>query len=491
MICIKRVIDIHEIRSGNRPYLLIWIMYYAWALVFVTTHTMVPAFDDVYSVKARTLIHGALLLCTAAVISVYRKPWFVKIARTGAVLLLCALSAFLFFVPVTLRIYVAPVAGAAMGLICVGILIPFIFILNNTEKFYAVVVSNLLLNVLALFYQVGWMNGEAKVKLASFFLLFASLLPILWFKTAALSAESPLPKPKPQKITYFTLGINFMFAIAVLGFGKLMMDHMPAADSVVSSLWHVIGGLLGCGVYWLVFAFIRKSLQVTWNVTFACFFLATLYSAIGLRGVTTTALTSLLLGVSGTMGMINMFYNVGVIGQKFGNRNHLKQIFWLGVAGGGFCILLNRMHIGKDINSILITALVVSSAMVIFYFIISPILARTYFEDEWVDDSEAALIAEFRNRDVARIGDTVSQRDLIENLGLAPREKEVCALLLKGLTIRQIAGELGLAFATVNGYYRNLYKKLGIGSKGELFMRFGAEPAAELNTGTGDAFLEV
>ena len=92
----------------------------------------------------------------------------------------------------------------------------------------------------------------------------------------------------------------------------------------------------------------------------------------------------------------------------------------------------------------------------------------------------ATLMAEFKTRDIDQINTAVSQADRFEHLGLAPREKEVCALLLKSLTVRQISGELGLAFSTVNGYYRSLYRKLGINSKAELFMRFGAEQEPEL-----------
>jgi len=83
----------------------------------------------------------------------------------------------------------------------------------------------------------------------------------------------------------------------------------------------------------------------------------------------------------------------------------------------------------------------------------------------------------FKMRETAQIHVTVSKTDMLEDIGLSPREKAVCALLLKGYSVKQVALELGLAFSTVNGYYRSLYRKLGISSKGELFMRFGAEPA--------------
>jgi DNA-binding CsgD family transcriptional regulator len=59
-----------------------------------------------------------------------------------------------------------------------------------------------------------------------------------------------------------------------------------------------------------------------------------------------------------------------------------------------------------------------------------------------------------------------------EHLGLSPREKEVFALMLKNMPLKAIASELGIAFNTVNFHYRSIYRKLGINSKGELFMKY-------------------
>ncbi len=113
---------------------------------------------------------------------------------------------------------------------------------------------------------------------------------------------------------------------------------------------------------------------------------------------------------------------------------------------------------------------------VTFAFSIAAIVWLLYLYSENNRVYIAGLVAEFRDREIERVNEAVAKADRFEGLELAPREKEVCALLLKSFTVRQIAGELGLAFATVNGYYRSLYRKLGINSKAELFMRFGAEP---------------
>jgi len=58
-------------------------------------------------------------------------------------------------------------------------------------------------------------------------------------------------------------------------------------------------------------------------------------------------------------------------------------------------------------------------------------------------------------------------------LNLSPREKEVAALLLRGMTMRQVSADLGISESTVHGYCRTLYKRLGINSRTELLVRFG------------------
>jgi DNA-binding CsgD family transcriptional regulator len=48
---------------------------------------------------------------------------------------------------------------------------------------------------------------------------------------------------------------------------------------------------------------------------------------------------------------------------------------------------------------------------------------------------------------------------------LAPRERDVLRLMVRGLDNRQIAAELGVTYATVRSYARSLIKKLGARSR--------------------------
>lgn len=52
-----------------------------------------------------------------------------------------------------------------------------------------------------------------------------------------------------------------------------------------------------------------------------------------------------------------------------------------------------------------------------------------------------------------------------EDYGLTDREREVLEHLVKGLTMRQVAEELGVSFHTINNHVRNIYRKLHVRSR--------------------------
>jgi DNA-binding NarL/FixJ family response regulator len=55
----------------------------------------------------------------------------------------------------------------------------------------------------------------------------------------------------------------------------------------------------------------------------------------------------------------------------------------------------------------------------------------------------------------------------VSGLSLSPREAEVLQLIADGLENKQIATQLGLSEATVKGYLRNVFERLGCSSRAE------------------------
>ena len=72
------------------------------------------------------------------------------------------------------------------------------------------------------------------------------------------------------------------------------------------------------------------------------------------------------------------------------------------------------------------------------------------------------------------------QTPSLDDTNLSPREKQVVLLLLQGMTLRQVAPELGLTVSTVATYSKIIYKKLGINSRAELFLLFGRPQVTEV-----------
>lgn len=65
-----------------------------------------------------------------------------------------------------------------------------------------------------------------------------------------------------------------------------------------------------------------------------------------------------------------------------------------------------------------------------------------------------------------------STRETVDSLDLTAREKEVTALLLAGDSQKIVAAKLGVRLPTVSFHIRNVYRKLHIQSKAELFSLF-------------------
>ena len=59
-----------------------------------------------------------------------------------------------------------------------------------------------------------------------------------------------------------------------------------------------------------------------------------------------------------------------------------------------------------------------------------------------------------------------------DDAGLGAREQQVLESLVKGLTYKEIAGELDISIWTVATYVRRIYEKLHVRSRSEVIAKF-------------------
>ncbi|MDR3643853.1 MAG: helix-turn-helix transcriptional regulator [Clostridia bacterium] len=456
------VTDMKGLRRSSLPYLFIWIIYYAWVIVFTTWWTASPLPDNVFGTGLRSMLHSVNLISSAIFIFVIKKEWFVKAARVGAATLVTGMVIYLIFGGMHIGLIAAIVIGVFLGCVNISILIPFVFTLNNTEKFYAVVGSYLLIGGISVLREsrADSFVPNAVNMLLSLAILVIALCAVPFFRkedvldTAAAQCANIPPR------AYLTLLINCIFAILCKGAGTGILDVAAGNSALHLSVWNAAGGLTGGIFYIAIYRFSKKGIHLAWNITFGCLAMGLFCNAFASQSKGLVVLFALLLGIGNTIGMINMYYILGVIGKKYNSMRYLQlSILFIGICGG-----ISGVAAGNAISQIhtfdiSIAASVISAAVMVLFLILSPVLAQTYYGDEWVSDSDKS---EVDNEHLY----------LFKKYSLSKRETEVCKLLLQGYTMRQISAMLSIAYPTVNTYCTSVYRKLNINSRTELLILF-------------------
>lgn len=450
-----------NVSPKNLPYILAWIIYYAWVIVYTSWWTASPLTNAIYHTDVRIIIHSVNLLSSAFFIIILKKEWFSTIIRIGTVCLIFFLVLFFLVTLPKLHTLIVILLGISLGIVNIGVLIPFVFVLNNTEKFYAVVVTNLLINIIILLQEVGLINITNGI-IQSIFVFCLCLLPITQFKKDDLIYAIPkkiTAIPKAKKLIYITIAISTVYWLSCKGGGKIFMQVAEKKIDLNIGAVFYIGAILGCVICIVTYVFSDNAFVITWNTTFATFVIADILFSIANEGNRILLLFSLLLGIGSAIGIINTYYIMGVIGKKYYSYTYVKtSIVILGGIGGITGIMFSNRG-EAYIESIAVLIACVSAIVIVILLMLSPTLSRKYFNEEWVVDAQKPEIDNEHSY-------------IFEKYSLSKREVEICKLFLEGYTMRQIAGILNLSYATINTYQTSLYRKLNINSKTELLIIF-------------------
>lgn len=280
-------------------------------------------------------MYSVNLISSGVFIFSIRKEWFVKIARIGVILLIVGMSLFLIVQITSVQLFCAVLIGISLGCVNMGILIPFVFSLNNTEKMYAVVVSNVLINLILLFQGSGAISNlkSSAGLLISFFVLVVSLSAMLFFKGNMAPKDSDDEETDKREVNpriYLTLVFNCAIVILCKGVGGGILNI--AADNFGNPIfmWYNIGGFAGCISYIAIYAFSKKSFIWLGNITFACIAMGLLCNAFTAQVPGLVVAFAVLLGVGSMIGMINLYYIVGVVGKKYNSMRYLRlSVFFI------------------------------------------------------------------------------------------------------------------------------------------------------------------
>jgi DNA-binding CsgD family transcriptional regulator len=457
-----KAVNIKAINKGNFPYIFIWILYYAWVVAFTTWWTASPVVDMVFSSGLRSVIHSINLISSAFFVFIIKKEWFVKSSRVGAIIITAGMSLYLLVGVSQFRLISVLVIGITLGIVNISILIPYVFVLNNTEKFYSVVISNAIINITMMILEgtSGSVSGGRK-QLITLILLVIPLSATIFFRQSSIASgerDMGLPVIKPR--IYITLAYSCAVAILCKGAGKGVLDIITDTTGSHIQTWYYIGGILGCLIYIAVYAASRYSFTWISNITFCSITMGLMFSVYSSEIPVMGILFAILLGIGNTVGMISMYYILGVVGKKYNSLRYVRlSILLIGICGGVSGIVVgNLISRVSTVKASIMSSLLAAVFMIIF-LILSPFITNARYYNDWASDTCRSEISRPAANPFVRFG-------------LSKRETDICKLLLEGYTMRQIAAILSISYSTVNTYCTSLYRKLNINSRPELMLMF-------------------
>ncbi|MDR2729566.1 MAG: helix-turn-helix transcriptional regulator, partial [Treponema sp.] len=103
--------------------------------------------------------------------------------------------------------------------------------------------------------------------------------------------------------------------------------------------------------------------------------------------------------------------------------------------------------------------------------LLMPLMQKKLFDADWTDGLYLRDMAGFPEEYSLPFAETEAI-NAKNNLDLTPRETEIFTMLLTDIAPKEIAYTLKISYYTVNFHQKNLYRKLCIQSRAELFARY-------------------
>lgn len=335
----------------------------------------------------------------------------------------------------------------------------FVFMLNNAERFFGSTLMLLFIDLVEL--SAEYISISPIVQKIFALVMITSLCVCMYLsksKDYHGTGNKAIKKFDPS--IWLVLFIFFSyFAIRITGFYATAFQH-PSG----TRLWGLLAFalILCCIILQVVF---KRSIWTLCNVFFIASIMGHLMWYIKIPAA------AYLFSELKEVGFLITFYLIGCVTNKFCDFRMHKRLILLCMA------VLGILYVGIDVlhMTMLTQSVAVITAAVLFvvFLLLSPAFSQHLFFANWSK--------EFRQINMVTLVDGTLQTNpaesnrtpSLDDTNLSPREKQVVLLLLQGMTLRQVAPELGLTPSTVSTYSKAIYKKLGINSRAELFLLFG------------------
>ncbi|MDR3365090.1 MAG: helix-turn-helix transcriptional regulator [Clostridiales Family XIII bacterium] len=464
-------LSLKNIRKSHMAYMLLFPL--GLMLSDVLYHDWECSIGGIDSILLQMLVYGtAWLIC--ALLPKDSIPWALRAAACGGAALVGPAVLFAHDGETGL-IFVAAFQ------FCIGIaagcgFYAFGYILQNAERWLAVV-------IIGVYYGLAWglYEVEAVVDFTITVLppvLMAILLAVVFltkvsaFREAAGAPRKPKQAPLSETgaenaeggsgtASYYFVLVLFM----VYYFINITNYYLEAEQDYIDDTFYGIGMLAGVFAVVLVQLVFNRSVCHLWNLYLILTVIGLIVMIFGVAR--DPAGGSFIYGVADNIGYLAVLYLLGGVAKLHGGYRFFRWVCFLMFAHD---VLVSSVldkafdATSHPSNYFAITIILVSVGICV---VIGPLLEKKIFAMPWMDSLHDIDVKKYS----AEI-QTVAAADQAQHLNLTAREREVFALLLTDASPRDVSLTLKISYRTVNFHTTNLYRKLNIQSRTELFAKY-------------------
>ena len=348
----------------------------------------------------------------------------------------------------------------------------FCFKLNNVERMFG-------MSLIIFYYSLYYTIYRHYPAVQAVYKTWGGIIVMAFYLITVFILSSKLIKPAIDNAAPFNSGevtetadsksskIRMIVALHVVYYSIMcMINYIESADNIIFSLPYGLGQLSSIIMIILIMLISNLNAIYIWMM-----FLV--FSLMGLTIVNYTSEAahfsgSLIYGLGDGLGYIIIYYlcSRAVKQSKSISTYRLFCVilfFEYFFISGIFSQVFDRYEGSAHVIALSVVVILSSCC-----FLILPYLQKRLFETDWTDGLYLKDIAEYTQG----LAETEAI-NIKESLNMTEREHEVFTMLLKGLSLKDIAFTLKISYPTVNFHRGNLYRKLGVSNRGELFAKYG------------------
>ncbi|MDR3305288.1 MAG: helix-turn-helix transcriptional regulator [Clostridiales Family XIII bacterium] len=333
----------------------------------------------------------------------------------------------------------------------------FCFFFNNVERFFAMVILQLYYAAIYLFWDITAVADFLKTYGSAAAMLLVLIIAILFRDR---DVQTPISsEPLKGSAVPLVLSIDVIYFVLML-----MTLYIEYAETRVSSALFGVGAFVSVAVVFIIQLLVNKSALYIWSL---CLILVVLgVAALLFDDAAAIAAGSFVYGLGDGLGYVIIFY---MLGYAIKRSNSYKMFRLCCLVTAFEYVFVNGVfdyayaHMDLPNHNI---AFVIVIVLVCACFFLAPALQKRLFDADWTDGFHMIDVMAYAHEATA-----VEETIAADGLGLTPREKEVFVLLLTDMSQKEIYAKLKISNGTFNFHAANLYRKLGVQSRVELFTK--------------------